>query len=596
MTLPRTHAKRLTDREASKQTLLGRVKRIGHCLAGIPTGKDAWTVDDHRASIVAPPAIIPAIHIERLRRETHGVEGPPTLAEHQAEVVADQSVAPAVKIDRRLGPGPKTTPQRRQEIGARLAAPKGIRALPKLPDAAALARWNDWKATAAPVPRTSIMDDVLPPSFGVDPGDRITHQRIADQAAKAIAALESCGHWRGVYQCPSHGAWAATSSCGHRLCTPCQVRRRAELLDRYGPHLTTITDKATGSPRVPMLTATQEGIPGEWLGQSFDRLLERHRAFARSVQKELTGTDCRGKLARKQAKKDRRNIGGLTSLEATPRPDRSWNAHAHILLREPAHVPDAWTVPGWRKRPLDPWRFRLLWATALIDGRSSDGAAEIAQLTAAYTAGRQAWIRKMRANKPLTTARAREAEKAQLKAWALACKAAGVPSVVDLRWVHPAEGLKYVTKGYDLDPKRGEPLTDWHLWQLLIGTYYLRRSIPWGSLYRLPKADEAEKDDETDDRPCPHCGAASIPIPRDQWKGSGAVTDALLIAFRLDRREFQPRGSPDRKLAPVSRPAPLPALGFSRAELDLMIALGEIRAPSPQAPQGGELLEAGSLA
>ena len=78
-----------------------------------------------------------------------------------------------------------------------------------------------------------------------------------------------------------------------------------------------------------------------------------------------------------------------------------------------------------------------------------------------------------------------------------------MPAVVDLRHVHPAEGLKYITKGFSADggDAPDEALTDWHLWQILLGTYYLRRSIPWGSLYRLPKPDEAKEPEDTDHRP-----------------------------------------------------------------------------------------------
>ena len=113
----RSQVKRRDDRQAAKLTLLNRARRITHILSGIPTGKDAWTVDDHRAAIVAAPAIIPAIHVARLRRETHGVAGPPTLAEHQAELAADRSVA-RVAADRRAPPGPTITPARRAELQA----------------------------------------------------------------------------------------------------------------------------------------------------------------------------------------------------------------------------------------------------------------------------------------------------------------------------------------------------------------------------------------------------------------------------------------------------------------------------------------------
>ena len=593
MTLPRTHAKRLTDREQSKQTLLGRAKRIAHILSGIPTGSDAWTEDDHRDHVFGADRRLPP--------------GPPPIdPARRAILEADLAQIAEARRDEALPYGP--------------ARPRPVD--PPQPSPEDRARWDDWRSEIAPIPRSSKLSDSLPPSYGIDPMDRGTHQAVANQAAKVISALESCGHWRNVYACPSHGAWAATARCGHRLCTPCAVVRRSDLLARYASELTNLgTDT---EPAAPMLTLTQKTEPGEWLSDAFARLQERHTSFVRSVRLELHGCkeinenpecfDWRGKggrargrarrIALTRARANRDGIGGLSSFEATPRPRKTWHAHAHILIREPAHVPDAWTVPHWTKaRPLDPWRFRYLWAVALVDGRTKAGVARIAQLAVAYHAGRKTWLRKQRAQTRLLQAKA--AETKALKAWAKACarttvagfEVPAVPSGVDLKLVHPAEGVKYLTKGYDTDPKRGAPLTDWHLWQLLIGTYYLRRTIPWGTLYNLPKEPEKENDEQDDEehRPCPHCGAKSAPIPRDQWKGSGAAPDTLLIALRLDRRPYSPRGPP-LSLAPESRRVPLPALGFSRAELDLMLALGEVRAPSPQARQDGELLAVGSLA
>ena len=104
--------------------------------------------------------------------------------------------------------------------------------------------------------------------------------------------------------------------------------------------------------------------------------------------------------------------------------------------------------------------------------------------------------------------------------------------------------------------RKANPVTDWHLWQLLTGTYYLRRTIPWGSLYRLPKVDQAEEGHAHDDDAhanCPLCGARSAPVPRDQW--SGAVTDTKLVGFKLDRKPFRPRGPP--VVVPEQQP-PLP--------------------------------------
>lgn len=502
----RTAVESLESRDAARTLLLNRARRISHALSGIRTGAAA-TIDH--------------------RRESLGV-------------------------DRRPGHGPSITGARRAQLVAALAAG----APPPSPSARAVERWEEWRAHARRPEFEPGPGDELPPSFGIPTRDgaqdRGTLQRVAGQAAKCVSALESCGHWRGVYSCPNHGAWAATSRCGHRLCVPCSVVRRSEMLARYRPFLAgTNSDPAA---KVPMLTLTQEGRDGAWLADEFDRLTTRHRAFTRAVSAELTGTDCTSKKARKAARADRRHVGGLTGLEATPRPclnpdpDRPavgrWNAHAHVLLREPAHVPDEWTVPGWTGRPLDPWRFRFLWASCLLDGRTSADRSRLSELRAGYRAGRERWLRKMRARERKAEARARET--AELRRWEKTCRRLGVPAVVDLRHVHPAEGLKYITKGFSADggDAPDEALTDWHLWQILLGTYYLRRSIPWGSLYRLPKPDEVKEPEETDHRPCPHCQTMSAPIPRAQWRGSRAVPDYLLMAYRLDRAPFVPRGPP----------------------------------------------------
>jgi len=557
---PRPFVKRREDREKSRAVLLNRCRYIAQQLAGIPTGREIYTDEQHREHVFgrdtreAPPA-------------------PPSPSPERREAMEWNLSA---RADERLLFGPRR---------ARVPVPA-----PTAEERAAFAAWRLEQPTT---PRSSKVYWSLPPSFGIDPGDRGGHQQLADQADKAIRALESCGHWRQVYACPEHGAWAATSRCGHRLCTPCAVVRRSEMLDRYGPHLTNISDDQA-EPRVPMLTLTQVGEDGEWLSEAFDRLQARHRAFTRAVRIELHGVreihehpECfdhrgkggraRGRARRELMKKGRENrggVGGLTSLEATPRPGKRWNAHAHVLLREPEWVPDGWTVPHRTKaRPLDPWRFRFLWATALIDGRTRRGRGMLAMLRAAYKLGRAAWLRKQRARQRLAEAKAKE--RRALKTWARSCKAAGVPSVVDLRFVHPAEGVKYITKGYELDPKRGAPVTDWHLWQLLVGTYYLRRTVPWGTLYRLPKPEEQDPPDEQPEhRPCPHCGAKSAPIPREEWRGSGAAPDTLLMALRLDRRPYRPRGPPSGAAARAAREAAPPWTQEPGADRALAEALG----------------------
>ncbi len=562
--MTRTHRKRRRDREAARETLLNRCRRIANALSNIPTGDDAWTVDQHRATGIALPVGFDPVEVQWFRFQLAGYEGP---------------MPPWVEEARR--DRDRRTPRERSR---------------------------------AP---SSTMVDSLPESYGVDPCDRITHQRIADQASKAISALESCGHWRGVYSCPEHGKWASTSRCGHRLCVPCAVHRRHELLGKYAPWFTRMQGD---EKRVPMLTLTQRSIANEGLDQAFDRLTTRHRAFTRAVLRELPGTCETSKAAKKQAKEERRHIGGLSNFEATPRKDkdgaRRWNAHAHVLLREPDHVPDEWSVPGWNARPINPWRFRLLWASALLDGRKAADALKIRKLTRLYLDGRDAWREKMRAAGDKLPER--RAETLILRKWAALCDRLDVPAICDLRWVHPAEGIKYVSKGFDIDGswieyrdqkgrkrwKKGAPVTDWHLWQLLVGTYYLRRTIPWGSLYRLPKEkppDTVYVDPHPDQvaawiadgfdvfaesgaqivgiasglavmqtgatatiaslgeisirdthKACPYCKARSAPVPRSQW--SGAVADTVLIAFKLDRQPYRPRGSPIQRSQARSTP------------------------------------------
>jgi len=515
----RNHQERLCDRLTSNETLLGRARRLSHALAGVePEDGRPFRMDD-------PPLPAPA---------------PIPLSAKRREELLEQLADDATPI-RDRGPIPRP-----------------------------------------PIPRRSW---TLPDCYGLRPGPGavgITIE-IAKQARKLVSALESCGHWRGVYQCPQHGAWAATSRCGHRLCILCQVHRRGDLLARYGAHITTRTN-ADGDPRSPMLTLTQQSEEGEHLSEAFGRLQVRHRAFCRQVQAELTGTKGTSKACLKSAKAERLGIGGLTSLEATPRPGKRWNAHAHVLLKEPDLVPERWTVPGWTKaRPLDPWRFRLLWAGALLDTRKTEDAAAYRRLTRLYQLGRKRWIRKMKSKQ--RRARAKGLETKTLKRWLALCADLGVPAIVDLRDVHPAEAVKYITKGYQIRPREGEPLTDWHLWQLLIGTYYLRRTIPWGSLYRLPKPEAEEPPEEEveqDHKSCPYCGADSPAVVRAAWAGSRAVSDSFLLALRLDRVSYSPRGPP-LPVVPARPLAPLGALlspGSESADLALSLALGEPPEPA----------------
>ncbi len=486
--------------------------------------------------------------------------------------------------------------------------------------------------TGRSAPATSLLEWSLPPEFGIPPADRITHQRIADQAAKAISGLESCGHWRGVYSCPDHGAWAATGRCGHRLCVPCSVARRADLLSRYRAHLSIRGSGKT--EQAPMVTATQVSIDGESLADALERITVRHRAFTRAVLRELPGTTDLTKDGRKSARLARDHIGGLSSFEATPCPRleppkdgenpiaERWNAHVHILLREPPKrtIPAEWTVfLGGRSVPLNPWRFRFLWATCLLDGRTTKGAAAIAELDEAYQAGSDAWRKKLRARSPGRRLASRQVEARELARWRDLCAALEVPSILDLRHVHPAEGIKYLTKGYSTHAGPNDdahPLTDWHLAQLLIHSYYFRRTIPWGSLFRLPKERcgaiyaKPEKEDKGDkgDQPsspcvlkpghagdhrddsggtwgrkpgdrceppptadpshasCPLCGTDSEPIPRDLWRSSKATPDTVFMAWRLDRVRVVPRGSrPGASRSQSARPlVPLGALLLDR--------------------------------
>ena len=162
MTLPRTHAKRLTDREQSKQTLLGRAKRIAHILSGIPTGSDAWTEDDHRDHVFGADRRLPP--------------GPPPIdPARRAVLLADLAQIAEARRDEALLYGPA----RPRPVDPPQAIPRGHRL-----DGTT----GDPRSPRSPGPLNSPIHSLR--LTGSIQADRGTHQAVANQAAKVISALE----------------------------------------------------------------------------------------------------------------------------------------------------------------------------------------------------------------------------------------------------------------------------------------------------------------------------------------------------------------------------------------------------------------------
>src|SRR3990167_8181635 len=128
-----------------------------------------------------------------------------------------------------------------------------------------------------------------------------------------------CGQRLDTYGCESDGAWYRTALCRHRLCPWCARVRAWELQRRYRPHLTTWRDRS-GRQRATMITLTQHTHEGESVSDAWARLRAGHRHLVAQLRHAMPG------------------IGGLTSLEATPREGRTWHAHAHVLLRPPQQI------------------------------------------------------------------------------------------------------------------------------------------------------------------------------------------------------------------------------------------------------------------
>ena len=346
---------------------------------------------------------------------------------------------------------------------------------------------------------------------------------------RAYAKIAFCGVRRGEYHygCETHGAWYQTITCKHALCPWCSKKRAARLLRIYAPHVTAFETK-TG-PRAVMVTLTQEGKKGERFRPGVDRLRKAHRKFTKILRDQVDG------------------IGGVTTYEGAPRPDKSWHVHAHILLNN-CRAPDDWTHPNandnWR--PLNPWRIRYAWALAHLDQRTRKGKDAAEALARAAFAGMLLWVKKLDHREILTVrGHAREEERAYLAEWHLACKEHGVPSVADVRSKHPSEALKYITKGYGETAKKEESLTDWHLADLVQGCERLRRTDAWGALYHLQEATDDDggqvvefvkfllrmffgHDGREEHRECPCCGVNCAPILN--WE-SEARPDWLLAAM-----------------------------------------------------------------
>ena len=362
------------------------------------------------------------------------------------------------------------------------------------------------------------------------------HRTVAQAEAKGLRKvsdqLNGCGRRvDGLYGCASHGAWYQTRTCSHPLCPWCSSSRRGRLLSKYEDHVTRFKTGA-GEPRALMLTLTQPTVEAESFRSGVSRLRKRHGKLTRAMRKEVP------------------QVGGLTSYEATPRPGRVWHVHAHILLHLPQVLPEKWTHPdarpGWA--PLNPWRVRWLWAVAELDLRYPENKAKSETLEALAVAASVHWEQKVSQAKdgPARAAHA-DAEAQSLIGWALACRDFDVPAVLDVRPKHPSEAVKYITKGPVKVSRDGDdPLTDWHVLDLVRSVKGMRRTDAWGSLYRLTVDDDDDGDD-VDGRdlvgtvPCPGCAEPCDPVfPEELPAGVRPVADWLLRARFRDGRPVRP--------------------------------------------------------
>ena len=267
-----------------------------------------------------------------------------------------------------------------------------------------------------------------------------------------------------------------------------------------------------------MITLTQPSAPGESVSAAWARLRVGMRRLTAELRRQCPG------------------VGGLTNLEATPRPERTWHAHAHVLLRLPDPLPPSWThgeaqPGGWM--PLDPWRIRLAWALAHLDRRRVASRIAAHALDDVRQIGRRAWTHKLSRDKA-DQDRGRVRESAALLLWSALCAQLGLPAVLDVRGTDPGEGTKYATKGLSV----ADGLSDWHLRDLLASTRGTHRTDAWGSLREVAGVEEDDGDEVRDPEvaECPGCGAKCGRIERDALPLSTLVSpDWWLRAQRLDR-------------------------------------------------------------
>jgi hypothetical protein len=351
-------------------------------------------------------------------------------------------------------------------------------------------------------------------------------RKVADQ-------LDACGRRvDGMYGCPDHGAWFQTHTCSHALCPWCSSSRRGRLLSKYEGHVERYRTR-DGSPRAVMLTLTQPTTDGESFRSGVARLRKRHGKLVRRMRREVPG------------------IGGLTSYEATPRPGRAWHVHAHILLHLPQALPAGWThsqaSEGWS--PVNPWKVRWLWASSELDLRFPENKARAETLEGAALAASEDWEEKMQARRDSPTwSEAARSEVDRLASWAELCQAFEVPAVIDVRSKHPSEAVKYITKGPAKVALDGDdPLTDWHVLDLIRSIRGMRRTDAWGSLYRLAIEEEEEEerepgcDDDLGTVPCPGCGRGCDPVFAEELRpGERPLPDWLVRARVSDARTLRP--------------------------------------------------------
>lgn len=315
--------------------------------------------------------------------------------------------------------------------------------------------------------------------------------RACQFAASSHQSIGLASH----YSCEGNPAatWRRTLRCNHPLCPVCARARGARLWARYGSALDP-EGRATRKGKIPMATFTQ-GLLRDVTGEpTAEDATAAYRRFRRAWRRflELPDKPVDGRADPNFLWRDALSLpdefGGLLSVEWIPRPTGSWHVHGHALL----------------DRYIKGWSLRGAWSIAQVDRRTKAGRLAARELLVLVAAGREATAARRDAH--LGTERAAdcacapcEIERDVFDRWADRCKGAGVPSGVDVRGVHPAEGLKYATKA----PHDPSSMSDEQLLQLVAAVRNARRVDAFGTVRGTPKPQPKPL-------ACPACGAAAI--------------------------------------------------------------------------------------